>query len=247
MNVTQLNFNLPKKISPRLPLRYSHSTGVARLYPIGEMLKRIREATEELPKAMLFELRDMGYSSLFEQACACIISVRTFDEVSLPAALRLFNKASNSYDLNRLSEDEIYELIRPSSFGREKAKALKQVAKITLEDFDGDLPANYETLSDLPGIGPSSANLVLGVGAQIPSLGVDIHIHRVTNRWGFLRTKNGEETLMALAQKLPKKYWTEINELLVPFGKHICQGKRPKCSICPVFQHCERNGVKNSL
>lgn len=236
MNVTQ------RQISPR-----NYPATILRLHPVGEMLKTIREATQELPKAMLFELRDMGYESLFEQTCACIISVRTFDEVSLPASLRLFKRARNAYDLSKLSEEEIYELIRPSSFGREKAKALKEVAEITLERFDGDLPADYDALTELPGLGPKSANLVLGISGKVPSLGVDIHVHRITNRWGYLNTKSAEQSLLELARKLPKKFWTEMNELLVPFGKHICQGRRPKCSICPVFQYCERKGVRNSL
>lgn len=244
MNVTQLK--LPQQ-NVRSKKPQSFDAKVLRIHPVGEMLKRIREATEDLPKAMLFELRDLGFTSLFEQACACIVSVRTFDEVSLPASLRLFKRASNAYDMNHLSEDEIYELIRPSSFGREKAKAIKSIAEITLEQFDGQLPADYDALTELPGLGPISANLVLGIGGKVPSLGVDIHVHRVTNRWGFLKTKSGEHTLLELARRLPKKNWTEMNELLVPFGRHICQGKRPKCSICPVSKYCERKGVRNSL
>lgn len=236
MNVTQ------RQISPQ-----KYRATILRIHPIGEILKRIREATQDLPKAMLFELRDLGYESLFEQACACIISVRTFDEVSLPASLRLFERARNARDLDRLSEEEIYEIIRPSSFGREKAKALKSVAKITLERFDGELPADYDSLTELPGLGPKSANLVLGIGGKVPALGIDIHVHRVTNRLGYLKTENAEQSLLELARKLPKQHWTEINELLVPFGKHICQGQKPKCSICPVFQYCERKGVRNSL
>lgn len=233
MNIAQLDF--PKRTV----------TNIFRIHPVGEMLNRIREATDELPKAMLFELRDLGYDSLFEQSCACIVSVRTFDEVSLPATLRLFKKSSNAYDMNRLSEDDIYELIRPSIFGREKAKAIKAVAQITLEDFDGALPADYETLSKLPGVGPKSANLVLGIGGTVPALEVEMHVHRITNRWGYLKTKSAEQTLLSLSNKLPKKHWTETSELLVPFGKHICQAKRPKCSICPVSEFCERKGVKS--
>lgn len=219
---------------------------VLRLHPIEEMLRRIREAISNFPKAMLFELRDRGFDSLFEQSCACIISVRTFDEVSLPASLRLFSKARTASELNELSEDEIYEMIRPSSFGREKAKSLKELARITIERFDGELPTDYDALTELPGLGPRSANLVLGIAGKVPTLGVDIHAHRVTNRWGYLNTGSAEQSLLGLARKLPKKHWTEINELLVPFGKHICQGRAPKCSICPVFQYCERRGVKRS-
>lgn len=240
MNVTQLT---QRNFSHHL----NFEATILRLHPVGEMLKRIREATEDLPKAMLFELRDLGFNSLFEQTCACIISVRTFDEVSLPASLRLFDRARNAYDLNQLSEEEVYELIRPSSFGKEKSRALKAIAKITIEKFAGELPADYDSLTSLPGLGPMAANLVLGIGANMPALGVDIHVHRVTNRWGYLNTKNAEQSLLRLARKLPQKYWTEFNELLVPFGKHICQGRRPKCSICPVFQHCERKGVRNSI
>lgn len=208
------------------------------------MLKRIREATEELPKAMLFELRDLGYDSLFEQACASVVSVRTFDEVSLPASLRLLKTARNAYEVDRLTEDEVYDLIRPASYGREKAKAIKAIAEISLKQFDGGLPADYEILASLPGLGPKSANLVLGIGGKVPALGVDSHVHRITNRWGYLKTKSSEQTLLGLARKLPKKYWIEIIELLVPFGNHICKKDRPRCSICPVSQFCEKHGVR---
>ncbi len=241
MNVTHLPFNLRKSSFQNFDAEIVH------FYPVGEMLKKIREATGEFPRAALYELRDLGYESLFEQACACIISVRTLDEVSLPASLKLFNQAPSPYDVNRLDEEEIFELIKPASFAREKAKALKSIAKITVEKFDGELPADYETLTNLPGLGPKLANLVLGIGGKIPTLEADLHVHRITNRWGYLNTETSEQTLLTLARRLPKKHWTELNEILVPFGKHICQGKKPKCSICPVFQHCERNGVKSSL
>ncbi len=236
MNVQQ------QKICPQ-PL----TAKVLRLHPVGEMLNRIREATEELPKAMLFELRDLGCDSLFEQACASIVSVRTFDEVSLPASLRLLKKAQNAFEMNRLTENEICDLIRPASFSREKAKAIKAIAVIAVEQFDGELPADYETLAALPGLGPKSANLVLGIGGKVPALGVDTHVHRITNRWGYIKTGRAEQTLLALANKLPKKYWIEIIELLVPFGNYICKKERPSCSICPVLQFCERNGVKGSV
>jgi endonuclease III len=226
---------------------YQTPATVLRLHPIGEMLKTIRAAIAEFPKATLFEMRDRGYDSLFEQICACIISVRTFDEVSLPAALRLFENARTAAEMNQLSENDLYELIRPASFGREKARALKAIAKIAVEEFDGEIPGDYQTLTDLPGLGPKAANLVLGIACQVPALGVDVHVHRITNRWGYLNTPNAEHSLLALARKLPKKYWVEMNELLVPFGKNICTGKRPKCSVCPVFQYCERRGVKNSI
>ncbi|MGH2388152.1 MAG: endonuclease III domain-containing protein, partial [Chloroflexota bacterium] len=111
---------------------------------------------------------------------------------------------------------------------------------------DNALPCDHDVLLSLPGVGPKCANLVLGIACGRPAIAVDIHVHRVTNRWGYVHAGTPEGTMAALAAVLPHAYWIEINRLLVPFGKHICTGSRPRCSTCPVLDMCERNGVTSS-
>src|SRR4051812_26891420 len=117
---------------------------------------------------------------------------------------------------------------------------------MTIQKHDGQFPANEEFLLSLPGIGPKCANLVLGIAGGQPRIGVDIHVHRVTNRWGYVQAPTPDQTLRRLETKLPKKYWVEINRLLVPFGKHVCTGIRPKCSTCPLLSQCRQVGVADS-
>lgn len=112
-----------------------------------------------------------------------------------------------------------------------------------MQEWKGKLPCDYEVMTSFAGVGPKCANLALGIACQIPSISVDIHVHRVTNRWGYVQTRTPEKTLKALTEKLPTEYWIAINELLVPFGKHICRGTAPKCSACPVLQMCAQVGV----
>jgi endonuclease-3 len=215
-------------------------------YPISSMLRRIRKAIEPFPKATLFELRDQGYNSLFEQLVACVISIRTYDEVSLPSALRLFEKARTPQKLAQLEIEKIDDLIRPATFHQQKAATLKNIAQQTMEIYGGILPIDDEALQSLKGVGPKCAHLALGVAKNLPFIGVDIHVHRVTNRWGFVQAKTPEKTMVQLEERLPQKHWIEINELLVPFGKHICTAKTPLCFQCPVFDECLRIGVKLS-
>jgi endonuclease-3 len=106
-----------------------------------------------------------------------------------------------------------------------------------------DLPCDFDVLTSFPGIGPKCANLALGIACHEPHLGVDIHVHRVTNRWGYIATRTPDQSLAALTAKLPQQYWVEINALLVPFGKHICTGTLPKCSTCPLLDMCQQRNV----
>jgi len=213
-------------------------------YPIAQMLRKIRKAIVPFPKAMLFELAEHGYDSLFEQIVACMISIRTFDETSLPVSLKLFKKARTPKRMLKLSVQEIADAIRQSTFAEQKAARIKVIAEASAKK---PLEADFNKLTELPGIGPKCANLVLGIAAGIPAIGVDIHVHRVTNRWGYVSATTPEKTLEQIECKLPKKHWIEINELLVPFGKHICTGRLPKCSTCPVLVNCEQIGVTKHL
>jgi endonuclease III len=188
----------------------------------------------------LFELYGDGYTSSFEQLVACMISIRTRDETTLPTAKRLFERARTPQQVCDLSMVELDSLISRSAFHEAKAAQIQAIAQVVVANHGGALPCTYEALIALPGVGPKCANLVLGIACGQPRIGVDIHVHRITNRWGYVSTASPEATLKALERQLPPEYSVEINRLLVPFGKHICTGHRPFCTKCPVLDMCEQ-------
>ncbi len=175
-----------------------------------------------------------------------VLSLRTKDDVTHDASLRLFEKAPNIYALNRLTEEEIARLIYPVGFYKTKAKNLKKIARIIIEQHKGKVPDSLDELLKLPNVGRKTANLVLAKGYNIPAICVDIHVHRISNRLGLVKTKNPEETEFALRKILPKKYWIEFNDLLVPFGQNLCKPVSPYCSKCPIYEFCDRVGVERS-
>jgi endonuclease III len=210
---------------------------------VGRALARIRRTVRPLPKAAMFALADEGYRSLFEQLVACILSIRTRDEVSLVAARRLFERARTPDALATLNPAAIAGLIGDTSFHAAKAAQIREIARRTVAEHGGSLPCDEATLRGFRGVGPKCAHLALGVACGERLISVDIHVHRVTNRWGYVREPTPERTMAALARALPRRYWIEINALLVPFGKHICTGRLPKCSTCPVLEYCAQVGV----
>jgi endonuclease III len=216
-----------------------------RPFDIDLAVERLREAVRPLPKAAMFALADEGYSSLFEQIVACIISIRTYDEVTLPTARQLFANARTPAEMVKLSPDEIDELIGACNFHEPKAKQIHEIARQTVAEHGGTLPCDADVLMSFHGVGPKCANLALGIACNLPVIGVDVHVHRVTNRWGLVHEPTPEKTMEALQQKLPQAYWVEINALLVPFGKHICTGTLPKCSTCPLLDMCRQVGVRS--
>jgi endonuclease-3 len=213
-------------------------------FDINLAIKLISEAVRPFPKAAMFELAEAGFNSPFEQLIACMISIRTYDEVSLPTARKLFARAKTPAQVSQLTVEEIDSLISASTFHERKAAQIHEIAKRILEEYDGNLPCDSETLLSLPGVGPKCANLVLGIACGQPSISVDIHVHRVTNRWGYVKASTPEKTITALEAKLPREHWIDINRLLVPFGKHLCTGERPHCSTCPILDMCQQVGVK---
>jgi endonuclease-3 len=212
-------------------------------FDIHVVIRRIRKAVAGFPDAAMFALREQGYDTVFQQLVACIISIRTTDEVSLPTALALLKRASTPAAMQRLEVAEIDRLIHASSFHGAKAKQIHAIARRAQEEFSGTLPADAEVLQSFAGVGPKCANLALGVAAGVARISVDVHVWRVVNRWGYVAAPTPEKTEQALERVLPRKYWIEINRLLVPFGKHICTGIRPKCSTCPVLEYCRQVGV----
>ncbi len=206
-------------------------------------MPRLRAAVAPYPKAALFELAAEGHSSVFEILVACIISIRTRDETTLPVARTLFARARSPSEITQLSLSQIDRLIGACAFHEAKAKTIRDIARQTLHEHGGELPCDREVLLGFRGVGPKCANLTLGIACGLPLIGVDIHVHRVTNRWGYVQTTTPEKTMEALQEKLPRSYWIEINALLVPFGKHICTRVQPKCSTCPLLAMCRQVGV----
>jgi endonuclease-3 len=219
------------------------SKGMPTKFDIHTAIKRLQAVVKDLPKAALFDLYDQGYTSLFEQLIACIISIRTYDEVTVPTSIRLFAKARTAADMAKLSSDEINDLIADSTYHENKSHQIKAIAERIETEFRGNLPANFEMLTSFKGVGPKCANLALGIATGQARIGVDIHVHRVTNRWGYVSAKTPEKTMEALENNLPKEYWVEINRLLVPFGKHICRGSYPRCADCILREMCPKIGI----
>jgi endonuclease-3 len=138
---------------------------------------------------------------------------------------------------------EIDALIRTSSFHETKARTIHDVATAAVRDHGGELPCDEALMRSFRGVGPKCTNLVMGIACGTPRIGVDVHVHRVTNRWGYVAAPTPEKTMAALQQVLPPRYHVEINRLLVPFGKHVCTGRLPRCSTCPVLPWCRQVGV----
>jgi endonuclease-3 len=252
----------PKRVVPKGVVRKAAATGAKprskrgtgtrakaparkRPFRFELVLTRIRERLAALgvADAAMFALADAGHGSVFAQLVACVISIRTLDELSLPAAMRLLDRAPTARAMARLSLGAIDKLIGTSTFHETKARTIAAIARRTVAEHGGELPCDFEILTSFKGVGPKCANLALGIACRQARISVDIHVHRVTNRWGVVHTRSPEQTMVALEGILPREHWIEINRLLVPFGKHVCTGMRPRCSACPVLAWCRQVGV----
>jgi endonuclease III len=232
-----------RNVKPRPARPRSRPATEKEPFDIQEAIRRLREAVCPYPKAALFELAAEGHDTLFEQLVACIISIRTRDETTLPVARGLFARARTPAEMAALSVGEIDDLIHACTFHEPKAAQIRAIAVRAAEEFGGALPCDRDVLLSFRGVGPKCANLALGIACGEACIGVDVHVHRVTNRWGYVESASPEKTMAALQDKLPRQYWIEINALLVPFGKHICTGVAPKCSTCPLLSMCRQVGV----
>jgi endonuclease III len=202
------------------------------------------------------ELRQFGLppvSAMAEQKAdpfkiliSTIISARTKDEVTGPATERLFSLADSPGKMHKLSEKKIERAIFPAGFYHTKAKAIRKASGELVERFGSRVPDTIEELLTLPGVGRKTANLVVTLAHNKAGICVDTHVHRITNRWGYVKTKAPHETEQALRAKLPKKHWIAINTILVMHGQNICKPISPFCSRCPVSKFCDRIGVTRS-
>jgi endonuclease III len=182
----------------------------------------------------------------FKILIATILSARTKDETTAKVCTTLFTKIKKISDLTTFTENELAKMIFPVGFYKTKAKHLHKLPAVLKEKFNNVLPETVEELTELPGVGRKTANLVVALAFKKPAICVDIHVHRIMNRLGYIRTKTPLETEMRLRSKLPKKYWQTINSLFVAFGQNLCRPVSPYCSKCPIRTQCNRIGVKTS-
>ncbi|MDA8124160.1 MAG: endonuclease III [Deltaproteobacteria bacterium] len=208
----------------------------------------IRLLEKELEKEGLPIVSQMAeeHRDPFAILISTLLSLRTKDEVTAAAAERLFALASTPEGMLRLSEGQIQKAIYPVGFYRHKAETIRQVCRDLIDRFAGRVPDTLEALLSLKGVGRKTANLVVALGFNIPAICVDTHVHRISNRLGYVRTKTPEETEFALREKLPPEYWLRFNTLLVAFGRNTCRPISPLCSICTVAVYCDRVGVTKS-
>jgi len=182
----------------------------------------------------------------FRILISCLLSLRTKDKTTSEASARLFDLGRTPVGLLKLSRRRIERAIYPVGFYRTKAKAIHAICRRLLAVYEGKVPQSIDELTTLPGVGRKTANLVVTVGYQKPGICVDIHVHRISNRWGYVKTRTPEETEYALRAKLPKRYWITFNDLLVPYGQNLCQPVSPFCSRCKLIDMCDRVGVTRS-
>ena len=212
-------------------------------FDIQTAFARLLEVMEAYPRAAMFQLAEEGYCSPFEQLVSCIISIRTYDETTLPLSRQLFAKANTPQAMSALSPNDIERLIARSTYAERKSQQIWDISQAIVKKHGGELPCDESIMLAFNGVGPKCAHLALGIACQQPYISVDVHVHRVMNRWGYVETKTPEQTTKALAEKLPKKYWIDTNRLIMPFGKNICKGRNPKCQTCPLAQICPQIGV----
>lgn len=212
---------------------------------IHEAMALLRQECRQWPTPSVTVVAQR-HRSPFTVLISCIISLRTRDAVTAAASERLFSRAVSPDALVRLTVDEIADLIYPAGFFRVKAGQIRDICCRLLEEYGGTVPDTVEELVRFKGVGRKTANLVVTLGYGKPGICVDIHVHRIINRWGYVATATPDETEMALRRTLPPEYWIEINDLLVSYGQHRCFPTVPACSGCPLALLCSRIGVTRS-
>ena len=180
----------------------------------------------------------------FKVLIATILSARTKDDTTTKVVTKLFEVIKTYRDIDKYSEAEINKLIYPVGFHNAKAKHLKQLPQVLQDRFNGIVPSEIDDLLLLPGVGRKTANLVRAIAFNLPAICVDVHVHRISNRWGYVLTKTPFDTEMALRQILPEKYWIMYNSYVVAFGQNLCTPRKPRCFECPIYKYCARIGVQ---
>ena len=209
----------------------------------NEFSEKLAELGSPLPSVSLIAEED---KDPYRVLVSTIISLRTKDEVTLEASKRLFRIASDIKSLSQMQPEQIAELIKPAGFYKRKGEQIKKVATIIVNDFNGIVPDDMDTLLSLPGVGIKTASLVLNLGYGIDAVCVDCHVHEIANRLGWVDTKTAENTEKRLREILPQRFWIPLNELLVRYGQKVCTPVSPFCSKCPENGRCPKKGVTRS-
>jgi endonuclease-3 len=209
----------------------------------GQTLSKIRRAIRPFQAPAVTVVAEESRDP-FRVLISCLISLRTKDDVTDAASHRLFAKADTPHKMLKLSVREIARLIFPAGFYRTKARQIRDISRLLINDYKGRVPDDLNELLKLNGVGRKTANLVLTVAYHKPGICVDTHVHRISNRLGWVKTKTPEQTEMALRDTLPRRYWIPINDWLVTFGQNMCQPVSPWCSRCPLAKDCPKIGVK---
>ena len=204
---------------------------------IDKIIEKLIEAKQ--PRREFVQLME-EFKDPYLVLIACILSLRTNDLTTYPATLRMLEIGREPKDFAYCDVERLSKAIYPVGFYANKAKQIVELSKIIVEELDNKVPDTIEDLIKFNGVGRKTANLVLAKGFNIPAICVDVHVHRIRNRLGYVKTKNPEETEFALRAKLPKKYWLDINTLLVTHGQNVCKPIKPKCDECPICDYCNK-------
>jgi endonuclease III len=211
---------------------------------ISEIMDILGKFYDSNSRTTLNEMRKKP--NAFKILISCLLSLRIQDSNTKKASEKLFSVADTPKKIVSLSIEKIEKLIYSSGHYKKKARIIKNISKILIKDYGGEVPKSKEELLKLKGVGPKTANIVLSFAFNQNVIPVDTHVHRISNRLGFVNTKKPEETEIELMKILPEKYWKEVNALLVLHGRSICAPISPKCSICPIEKYCEKREVKKS-
>lgn len=203
---------------------------------IDKIVKNLKNANQ--PRSEFVELMEQFHDP-YLVLIGCILSLRTNDKTTYPAALRMLEIAKTPKEMALADETELAKAIYPVGFYANKAKQIIELSKIITNEMNGQVPDSIDELIKFNGVGRKTANLVLAKGFNIPAICVDVHVHRICNRLGLVKTKTPEETEFALREKLPVKYWLDINTILVTHGQNVCKPQNPKCKECPIKEYCK--------
>lgn len=209
---------------------------------IDEIVKKLQEAKQ--PQSDFVKLMD-SFKNPYLVLIACILSLRTNDRTTYPATLRMLELAKTPKDMMNVDVEDLAKAIYPVGFYKNKAGQIIELSRRIIEQYNGQVPESIDELCKFRGVGRKTANLVMTLGFGVPAICVDVHVHRIFNRIGYVKTKTPEETEFALRAKLPKKYWIPINTLFVTHGQNVCKPINPKCEDCPIFEYCDRIIVKS--
>ena len=205
---------------------------------IDKIILTLEEAKQ--PQSDFVKLMD-SFKDPYIVLIACILSLRTNDRTTYPATLRMLKLAKTPQEMMKVNEQDLAKAIYPVGFYKNKAGQIIELSKILVEKYKGKVPCDIDELCKFKGVGRKTANLVLSEGFNKPAICVDVHVHRIFNRIGYVKTKTPEETEFALREKLPEKYWLDINTLMVTHGQNVCKPINPKCDECPIFEYCDKN------